>query len=55
MSSENTFEKITTWKSGMEWAVAIEEMRRRKEAVQRLGGEKSVARQHGEGKLTILR
>ncbi|MEE8353185.1 MAG: carboxyl transferase domain-containing protein, partial [Dehalococcoidales bacterium] len=41
------------WKSGMEWEVAIEELRLRKEAVKRLGGKERVDRQHGEGKQTI--
>ncbi len=51
--AEDDFEKITTWKSGMEWEVAIEELRLRKEAVRRMGGVERIARQHGEGKQTI--
>lgn len=38
MSSENEFKKITTWKPGMDWTVAIEELRQRKEAVKQMGG-----------------
>jgi len=53
MSSENEFKKITTWKSGMDWTVAIEELRQRKEAVRRMGGKERIDRQHKEGKLTI--
>lgn len=53
MSPEDELEKITTWKPGMGWDVAIEEMRRRKEAAKRLGGKERIARQHGEGKQTI--
>lgn len=53
MSSENAFEKITTWKPGMEWDVAIKEMRLRQEAVRRMGGKERVARHHSQGKLTI--
>ena len=47
------FEKIITWKPGMEWDVAIEEMRLRREAVRRMGGKERVARHHSQGKLTI--
>lgn len=50
---EDGFEKIITWKPGMEWETAIEELRLRKEAVQRLGGKERIDRQHGEGKQTI--
>jgi len=52
MTSEE-FEKITTWKPGMEWDVAIEEMRLRREAVRRMGGKERVERHHNQGKLTI--
>ncbi len=53
MSNEDDFEKITTWKPGLEWEVALEEMRRRKEEVQKLGGKERVAFHHEHGKLTI--
>ncbi len=53
MGSEDKFNKITTWKPGMEWAVAIEELRQRKEAVKQMGGTERIDRQHKEGKLTI--
>lgn len=53
MSSENEFKKITTWKPGMDWTVAIEELRQRKEAVKQMGGTERIDRQHREGKLTI--
>lgn len=52
MSGDN-FEKIDAWKPGMEWEAAIEELRRRKEAVRQMGGTERVARQHKEGKQTI--
>jgi len=53
MSNEDSFKKITTWKPGMEWETAIEELKHRKQAVQRMGGEERITRQHGEGKQTI--
>ena len=53
MSSEDKFEEIVTWKQGMEWEVAIEEMRRRREAVRQMGGKERVDRHHSQGKLTI--
>ena len=53
MSTGEEFEKITTWKMGMEWNVAIEEMRLRREAVRRMGGKERIARHHSQGKLTI--
>jgi acetyl-CoA carboxylase carboxyltransferase component len=53
MSDSESFEKITTWKPGMEWDVAIEEMRLRREAVRRMGGTERVERHHSQGKLTI--
>lgn len=53
MVTGDEFEKIVTWKPGMEWEVAIEEMRLRKEAVRRMGGKERIERHHGQGKLTI--
>jgi len=47
------FEKIVTWKLGLGWDVAIEEMRRRREAARRMGGKERIARQRSQGKLTI--
>ena len=31
MNVENKFEKLITWKDGLEWEVAFEEMRKQKE------------------------
>ena len=31
------FDKITTWKPGLDWDVAMEEMRRRKEIAKLMG------------------
>ena len=53
MTTEDEFEKIITWKMGMPWEAAIEEMHRRREAVRRMGGKERVARHHSHGKLTI--
>ena len=53
MSSNDDFKKITTWKPGMDWAVAIEELHQRQEAVKQMGGKERIDRQHREGKLTI--
>jgi len=53
MTSHDEFEKITTWKMGMPWEAAIEEMRLRREAVRQMGGKERVARHHDQGKLTI--
>ena len=53
MNTEDNFEKIITWKPGMEWEVAIEEMHRRREMVRRMGGRERIDRQHSEGKLTV--
>jgi acetyl-CoA carboxylase carboxyltransferase component len=53
MKDNSEFDKITTWKSGMAWDVAIEEMQRRKEAVRRMGGRGRIERHHGQGKFTI--
>jgi acetyl-CoA carboxylase carboxyltransferase component len=53
MTSGDEFEKITTWKMGMPWEAAIEEMRLRREAVKRMGGKERIARHHDQGKLTI--
>ncbi len=53
MNTGDEFEKIITWKMGMPWEAAIEEMRRRKEAVRQMGGKERVARHHDQGKLTI--
>ena len=53
MTTEDEFEKIITWKMGMPWEAAIEEMHRRREAVRRMGGKERVARHHRHGKLTI--
>ena len=47
------FEKITTWKPGMDWEVAMEELRKRKEAVKRMGGKERIERHHSDGKYTI--
>ena len=44
------FEKITTWKPGMAWEVAMEELQKRKEAVKRMGGKERIERHHSEGK-----
>jgi len=53
MTYEDKFEKITTYKSGMEWEVAIEEIRRRREVARRMGGRERIERHHSQGKLTI--
>lgn len=53
MKYGDEFEKIITWKPGLGWDVAIEEMRRRREAARRMGGKERIARHHGQGKLTI--
>ncbi len=37
----------------MSWEPEIEELRRRKELAERMGGEENVARQHGAGRLTV--
>ena len=47
------FEKITTWKPGLGWDIAMEEMRRRKEIAKLMGGKERVDRHHSQGKLTI--
>jgi len=47
------FSKITTWKPGLDWDVAMEEMRRRKEIAKLMGGKERVDRHHNQGKLTI--
>jgi len=47
------FEKVTTWKPGLDWDVAMEEMRRRKEIAKLMGGKERVERHHNQGKLTI--
>jgi len=47
------FSKITTWKPGLDWDVAMEEMRRRKEIAKLMGGKERVERHHNQGKLTI--
>lgn len=46
-------EKLTIYKPGMDWSVAIEEMRKRREIVRSMGGKERIARQHSQGKLTI--
>ncbi len=48
------FEKVTAWKSGLSWDVAIQEMYRRKELAKMMGGRERVERHHKQGKLTIL-
>ena len=53
MNSRDEFEKIITFKPGMEWDVAIGEMRWRRESARRMGGKERIARHHGQGKLTI--
>ncbi len=53
MTTDDEFEKIVTWKMGMPWQVAIEEMRSRREAVRQMGGKERIARHHSQGKLTI--
>jgi acetyl-CoA carboxylase carboxyltransferase component len=53
MSNKEEFEKIITWKPGLEWDVALEEMRRRREEAKQMGGKERVARHHSHGKLTI--
>ena len=53
MGNGAEFEKIITWKPGLEWDVAIEEMRLRREAVRRMGGKERISRHHSHGKLTI--
>jgi len=53
MSGEDEFGKIRTWKPGMDWTLAIEELHRRRDAVRKMGGKERVDRQHSEGKLTI--
>jgi len=53
MKSEGKFEKIITWKQGLEWDVAIEEMHKRREAVRQMGGKERIDRHHSQGKLTI--
>ncbi len=53
MTTADEFEKIITWKMGMPWQDAIEEMRLRREAVRQMGGKERIARHHDQGKLTI--
>ena len=53
MTTEDEFERITTWKMGMPWQAAIEEMDKRREAVRRMGGKERISRHHSQGKLTI--
>ena len=53
MSNGEKFEKIKTWKPNLEWDVAIEEMRLRREAVRRMGGKERIARHHSHDKMTI--
>ena len=53
MKYGDEFEKVITYKPGMEWEVAIQEMRRRKEVARQMGGKERVARHHDQGKLTI--
>ena len=53
MDTGEEFEKITTWKEGMDWEVAMEELRRRKEAVKVMGGKERIERHHRDGKYTI--
>jgi len=53
MTTGDEFEKIITWKMGMPWEVAIEEMKKRREAVKQMGGKERIARHHDQGKLTI--
>ena len=55
MATDNSgdFKRIPTWKPGMEREAAIEEMRRRKEAVAQMGGRERIDRQHREGKQTV--
>ncbi len=53
MTNVEEFEKITTWKMGMEWDAAIEELGKRREAVKRMGGKERIERHHGDGKYTI--
>ncbi len=48
MEQKEEFEKITTWKPGMGWDVALEEMRRRKEAAKRMGGKERIERHHSQ-------
>ncbi|MDD4859139.1 MAG: carboxyl transferase domain-containing protein [Dehalococcoidales bacterium] len=47
------FEKVTTWKPGMSWEVAIQELYRRREIARQMGGTERVERHHQQGKLTI--
>ena len=49
MSNGEEFEKIITWKPNLEWDVAIEEMRLRREAVRRMGGKERIDRHHSQG------
>jgi len=53
MNAGDEFDKIITWKPGLEWEVAIEEMHRRREVVRQMGGKERVDRHHSQGKLTI--
>ena len=53
MNIGDAFEKIIIWKPGMGWDVAIEEMRKRREVVRRMGGRERISRHHSQGKLTI--
>ena len=53
MTTDDEFEKIVTWKMGMPWETAIEEMHRRREAVRQMGGKERIARHHDQGKLTV--
>jgi len=53
MSGEEELGKIVTWKMGMPWEAAIDEMHKRRAAVRRMGGKERIARHHSQGKLTI--
>jgi acetyl-CoA carboxylase carboxyltransferase component len=47
------FEKVTTWKPGLGWDMAIAELERRREIGRMMGGRERVKRHHEQGKLTI--
>ncbi|MDD5127202.1 MAG: carboxyl transferase domain-containing protein [Dehalococcoidales bacterium] len=53
MTDGKKFEKVVTWKPGMPWKDAIEELKRRREAALLLGGKEKIERQHSRGKMTV--
>ncbi|MFC1885464.1 acyl-CoA carboxylase subunit beta [Thermodesulfobacteriota bacterium] len=54
MDMEDKFEKINTWKMGMEWDVAVKEMISRKKAVKQKRDRKRFDPQNDRKKLTVM-